>query len=69
MAFPQNPSGMMAGMNPTAGMSEQEVQMTKMVRPSPPQSPDHHADPRPRSNHRWNPASAKQSWQASWVAA
>ena len=31
MAFPQNPNGMMAGMNPTAGMSEQEVQMTKMV--------------------------------------
>jgi hypothetical protein len=30
-AFPQNPNGMMAGMNPTAGMSEQEVQMTKMV--------------------------------------
>ena len=32
MAFPNNPNGMMAGMNPTAGMSEQEVQMTKMVR-------------------------------------
>jgi hypothetical protein len=31
MAFPQNPNGMMANMNPTAGMSEQEVQMTKMV--------------------------------------
>lgn len=31
MAFPQNPTGMMAGLNPTAGMSEQEVQMTKMV--------------------------------------
>jgi hypothetical protein len=30
-AFPQNPNGMMAGMNPTAGMSEQEIQMTKMV--------------------------------------
>lgn len=30
-AFPSNPNGMMAGMNPTAGMSEQEVQMTKMV--------------------------------------
>lgn len=32
MAFPNNPNGMMANMNPTAGMSEQEVQMTKMVR-------------------------------------
>ncbi|KAF3000090.1 hypothetical protein E8E13_002811 [Curvularia kusanoi] len=34
MAFPQNPNGMMAGMNPTAGMSEQEVQMTKMIQAS-----------------------------------
>ncbi|KAH6638867.1 mitochondrial inner membrane translocase subunit Tim17/Tim22/Tim23/peroxisomal protein PMP24 [Boeremia exigua] len=31
MALPQNPAGMMAGMNPTAGLSEQEVQMTKMI--------------------------------------
>ncbi|KAF1363508.1 mitochondrial import inner membrane translocase, subunit Tim17/22 [Lizonia empirigonia] len=34
MALPQNPGGMMAGMNPTAGMSEQEVQMTKMIQAS-----------------------------------
>ncbi|KAL1653258.1 Mitochondrial import inner membrane translocase subunit tim22 [Didymella pomorum] len=34
MAFPNNPNGMMAGMNPTAGMSEQEVQMTKMIQAS-----------------------------------
>ncbi|KAG9200000.1 Mitochondrial import inner membrane translocase subunit tim22 [Epicoccum nigrum] len=33
-AFPQNPNGMMAGMNPTAGMSEQEIQMTKMMQSS-----------------------------------
>ncbi|KZM28662.1 integral component of membrane [Ascochyta rabiei] len=34
MALPTNPGGMMAGMNPTAGMSEQEVQMTKMIQAS-----------------------------------
>ncbi|KAF3039043.1 Mitochondrial import inner membrane translocase subunit tim22 [Didymella heteroderae] len=34
MAFPNNPNGMMANMNPTAGMSEQEVQMTKMIQAS-----------------------------------
>ncbi|KAJ4314752.1 Mitochondrial import inner membrane translocase subunit tim22 [Neodidymelliopsis sp. IMI 364377] len=34
MSLPQNPAGLMAGMNPTAGMSEQEVQMTKMIQAS-----------------------------------
>ena len=70
-AFPSNPNGMMAGMNPTAGMSEQEVQMTKMV-------PSHLLSARQpkrrahtpahvrmltahaRFKHRWNPAPARQ---------
>ncbi|KAF1928197.1 mitochondrial import inner membrane translocase, subunit Tim17/22 [Didymella exigua CBS 183.55] len=34
MALPSNPNGMMANMNPTAGMSEQEAQMTKMIQAS-----------------------------------
>jgi hypothetical protein len=61
MAFPSNP-GAIPNMNPNAGMSDQEQQMVKAVRPL--RSP-HRKAQKPSTADL--PRRCKQAWKAAWA--
>ena len=64
MSFPGAP-GTMPGMNPNAGMSEQEQQMVKLVRSAMLQAPAQRiADHDHRCKQEWRAASERRPWRA-----